>query len=199
MNSEITIRTATVEDAKDILDIYAFYVVNTAITFEYEIPDTQEFGKRIADTLKKYPYLVAIQDGKIVGYAYASPLKNRSAYDWSVETTIYLHPEQKKNGLGKKLYVALEDRLKKQNIINLYACIAYISEEEQEEHLDNASVYFHEHLGYKRVAHFTKCGYKFHTWYDVVWMEKIIGEHSIEPKLVAANCECSIGKVRGNI
>lgn len=189
MNSEITIRTATVEDAKDILDIYAFYVVNTAITFEYEIPDTQEFGKRIADTLKKYPYLVAIQDGKIVGYAYASPLKNRSAYDWSVETTIYLHPEQKKNGLGKKLYVALEDRLKKQNIINLYACIAYINEEEQEEHLDNTSVYFHEHLGYKKVAHFTKCGYKFHTWYDVVWMEKIIGEHSIEPKLVVAYCE----------
>ena len=173
---------ATEADAEEILKIYAPYVTDTAITFEYEIPTVAEFSQRIKDTLQKYPYIVAIVENHIVGYAYASAFKKRAAYDWAVETTVYIKQDLRGMGLGKKLYLALEDILKRQNIINLNACIAYTSGEDR--HLDNTSTAFHEHLGYKNVAHFTKCGYKFGTWYDMIWMEKMLGEHPDTPNPV---------------
>ena len=81
------IRIATKEDAKALLDIYKYYVEQTTITFEYETPSVEEFERRIENTLKKYPYLVEEEDGKIYGYTYAGPFKERAAYDWPVETT----------------------------------------------------------------------------------------------------------------
>lgn len=179
---DIMIRIATIEDAKEILDIYEPYVTDTAITFEYSVPSLEEFKERIKKTLNKYPYIVAVKDDRIVGYAYASPFKERAAYDWAVETTIYLKQDCKGLGIGKKLYLALEDILKKQNILNLNACIAYASIEDVR--LNNTSMHFHEHLGYSKTGHFTKCGYKFDTWYDMIWMEKIIGDHTKDPKAV---------------
>jgi len=175
MNEEITIRMANELDAEEILAIYAPYVIHTAITFEYEVPTVEEFKGRIKKTLTRFPYLVAIKQGYIIGYAYASSFKERAAYDWAVETSIYIKKECKGSGIGKKLYLALEEILKKQNIMNLNACIAYPNPE---------SIGFHEHLGYKTVGHFTKCGYKFDKWYDMIWMEKIIGEHNVPPKSV---------------
>lgn len=183
MSSDITIRMAKEMDAEEILGIYAPYVRETAITFEYTVPTIEEFTERMRKTLKKYPYLVATQENKIVGYAYASEFKNRDAYDWAVETTIYVNQESKKSGVGKKLYQALEEVLEKQNICNLYACIAYPNP---------GSIGFHEKLGYKTIGHFTKCGYKFKKWYDMIWMEKMIGEHIENPESVisitALNC-----------
>ncbi len=179
MQTELIIRIATPEDAAELLEIYIPYITNTAITFEYDIPSVNEFADRMRQTLKRYPYLVAVSEGRLIGYAYASPFKGRAAYDWSVETTIYLRPDCKGKGYGKKLYYALEDILKKQNFINLNACIAYASVED--EHLSNTSALFHEHLGYKKVAHFTKCGYKFGTWYDMIWMEKLLADHPAHP------------------
>ncbi|KPU44282.1 phosphinothricin N-acetyltransferase [Oxobacter pfennigii] len=179
MDENILIRMASSKDAKEILDIYAPYIRDTAITFEYDVPTVDEFAQRIKDTLKMYPYIVAIKDGNIAGYAYASEFKKRAAYDWAVETSIYLKQGYSGKGLGKKLYLALEEILKKQNIINLNACIAYASAEDA--HLGNTSMKFHEHLGYKLTGHFNKCGYKFGTWYDIIWMEKIIGEHFENP------------------
>ena len=179
---DISIRMADETDAKEILEIYAPYVMNTAITFEYDIPSVAEFSHRIRNTLQDYPYLVAVENHNIVGYAYASAFKNRAAYDWAVETSIYLKQDRRGKGLGKRLYLALEDVLKRQNILNLNACIAYTPS--RDAHLDNTSAKFHEHLGYKAVGHFTKCGYKFGTWYDMIWMEKIIGEHTDNPKAV---------------
>lgn len=184
MQTDLTIRMATAADAQEILNIYIPYITDTAITFEYDIPSVDEFADRIRMTLTKYPYLAAIVDGRIIGYAYASSFKSRAAYDWAVETTIYLSPECQGKGYGKKLYYALEDLLKKQHIINLNACIAYTSTEDP--HLTNASTLFHEHLGYQKVAHFTKCGYKFGTWYDMIWMEKMLGEHPAQPEPVLA-------------
>ncbi len=182
MQTNLTIRMASSKDAEAILAIYAPYITDTAITFEYDIPSISEFSDRIRQTLRKYPYLVAVEKERIIGYAYASPFKARAAYDWAVETTIYLAPDCQGKGYGKKLYYALEDLLKKQNIINLNACIAYATVEDT--HLTNTSTLFHEHLGYKKVAHFTQCGYKFGTWYDMIWMEKILGEHPAQPKPV---------------
>lgn len=180
MNTSINIRMAKKEDASEILKIYAPYVIDTAITFEYEVPAVEEFGQRISNVLKKYPYLVALENNIIVGYAYVSTFKDRAAYDWAVETTVYIAKGCQGNGVGKKLYLALEEILIKQNILNLNACIAYTDNEDST--LTNASAQFHQRLGYKKVGHFTKCGYKFGKWYDMIWMEKIIGVHSNNPK-----------------
>ena len=181
---------ATEADSEEILKIYAPYVMDTAITFEYDVPSVAEFSQRIKDTLQKYPYIVALEENHIVGYAYASAFKERAAYDWAVETTVYLKQDYRGKGLGKFLYLALEDTLKRQNIINLNACIAYSSVKDK--HLDNSSTAFHEHLGYTKVAHFTKCGFKFGTWYDMIWMEKMIGEHSGSPNPVIPITEIQI-------
>lgn len=182
MENGVRIRTATVEDAEAILAIYAPYVTDTAITFEYEVPGIEEFRERIRHTLKRYPYLVAEKDGVIIGYAYAGPFKERAAYDWAVETTIYVDISRKKMGIGKKLYAALEQSLAQQNILNLNACIGY--PEQEDEYLTKNSVEFHKHLGYRLVGEFFQCGYKFGRWYNMVWMEKQIGEHTDCPQPV---------------
>ncbi len=167
------VRLATPQDAEELLEIYRYYVEHTAITFEYETPSITEFRQRIKQTLKRYPYLAAVDGhGKIVGYAYASSFKNRAAYDWSVETTIYVDKDVKRHGIGKKLYEALEEILRKQHVINLDACIT--DPEIEDEYVTKNSVQYHEHLGYHMVGKFYKSGYKFGRWYDMVWMEKYI-------------------------
>ena len=178
MEQEFTIRKASVIDAAAILAIYAPYVEETAITFEYTVPSLSEFKDRIRKVLKKYPYIVAEKDGTIAGYAYVSPFHERAAYSWAVETSIYIDKNLRKTGLGKRLYKALEDILKKQGILNLNACIAY--PEKEDRYLTKNSVEFHEHLGYSMVGEFHKCGYKFNRWYNMVWMEKTIGDHLSE-------------------
>ena len=169
------IRKVTVDDAKELLDIYAPYVEQTAITFEYDVPSVGEFVERIKKISSKYPYIAAVEDGKIVGYAYASAFKERAAYQWAVETSIYVDMQKRQNGVGRLLYEALEQRLREQGILNSNACISY--DEVEDEHLTNGSVQFNEKLGYELVAHFHKCGKKFGKWYDMVWMEKMLGEH----------------------
>lgn len=174
-NHELQIRMAEISDAEEILDIYAPYVTDTAITFEYEVPSLEEFKRRMQNTMKMYPYLVAVFDGKIAGYCYVSQFKDRDAYDWSVETTVYVRRDIKGRGLGRKLYEKLEEILMMQHILNVNACIAYPHPE---------SIAFHEKMGYETVAHFHKCGYKMGIWYDMVWMEKMLGEHISNPEPV---------------
>lgn len=173
MDSETIIRPVTADDTGRLLSIYAPYVQQSAITFEYEVPSLQEFTNRIDSITSRYPYLAAFVQGEIKGYAYASTFKNRPAYDWSVETSIYVDKNYHGRGIGSLLYQHLEEILKLQNICNLCACIAYPNPE---------SIGFHEHMGYKTVAHFHKSGYKFDTWYDMIWMEKFLSSHSPAPK-----------------
>ena len=175
MRNIITIRDAEIADAERLLEIYSYYVQNTAITFEYEVPTLSEFQNRIRNTKKRYPYLVIEQDGSIQGYAYAGPFVGRAAYDWSCEMTIYLDRAARKCGLGRKLYEALEARLREMGILNLYACIGY--PEEEDEYLTRNSADFHAHLGFTTVGQFHNCGYKFGRRYHMIWMEKIIGAH----------------------
>ena len=170
--SEIRIRDAFSGDAANILKIYAYYVENTAITFELTTPTLEEFTSRIFQTLENYPYLVAEFDGKIIGYAYAGSFVGREAYKFSSELTIYLDKDFRRRGIGKKLYAELENRLQIAGIKNLYACIGY--PEVEDEYLTLASVKFHEQFGFKICGKFTDCGYKFNRWYSMVWMEKII-------------------------
>ena len=179
---KIEIRYAKLEDATRLVEIYRYYVEKTAITFEYKVPSIEEFQQRMIHVMEKYPYLVAKVDDQIVGYAYASTFNVRMAYDWCAETSIYIDHMLRKCGVGKRLYQALEKALKAQNITNLNACIA--SPIENDEYLDTNSIDYHHHLGYQMVGEFHQCGYKFKRWYNMVWMEKMIGEHkSLQPEV----------------
>lgn len=128
MNMPVLIRPAIPEDAEALLEVYAPYVLQTAITFEYEVPSVEEFAGRVRGTLARYPYLVAERDGKIVGYAYVSAFHARPAYDWAVETSIYVAQACRGGGVGRALYEKLEEVLRRQNILNLNACIAFPGE-----------------------------------------------------------------------
>lgn len=188
-NEKILIRVASAEDAEELLAIYAPYVENTAISFEYEVPSVEEFRKRIERTLKKYPYLVAVKGQEILGYAYTGAFVGRAAYDWAAETSIYVKETSRKTGVGKALYQALEGVSRAQNILNLNACIGY--PEVPDCHLNGNSVEFHSHMGYRMVGKFHNCGYKFGTWYHMVWMEKILGTHPDSPEPVTGFSDLS--------
>lgn len=168
----IVIEHTSKDDVKDILEIYGYYVLNSAATFEIEVPDLVEFGRRIEKIQKKYPYLTAKLGNKTVGFAYAAPLSDRRAYDYSCETTIYLHHEYLNKAIGTKLYSTLFEYIKKQNIINIYACIT---------ESNSASISFHEKFGFKKAAHFHQCGYKHNLWHSVLWLEKILADYKTPP------------------
>lgn len=197
----IRIRSAKVEDAAALLAIYKPYVEGTAITFEYDAPSVEEFAGRIRETLEKYPYLVLERTASIVGgdcaenvgtiagsdcaagrdaaeilgYCYAGVFKGRAAYSRSVETSIYIKMGEHGKGYGRALYSELNRELKSRGILNAYACIA--SSKPGSTHLDNSSQKFHEHMGYSLVGTFNDCAYKFGQWYNMIWMEKMLGEH----------------------
>lgn len=164
----INIRSAQIEDAADLVAIYAPYVEDTAITFETQVPTVSEFASRIEKTLRKFPYLVAEEEGRIVGYAYASTYYARAAYDWTVELSVYVSNLARGKGIGSLLYDAIEEDLKARGFKNFLACIA----------LPNpASLALHKKRGYEQVAHFKNVGYKFDTWHDIVWLQKsLVGE-----------------------
>ena len=175
MTGKAVIRQASADDAPAIRTIYAYYVENTAVTFDVETPTEADFRKRIAETLAHYPYLVLEEDGRVLGYAYARAFVGRAAYGHCAETTIYLDRNARGRGRGRMLYGALEAELKVRGFRNLYACIGDpIAEDET---LTHASERFHRGCGYMKVGTFHRCGYKFGQWYNMIWMEKMIGEH----------------------
>lgn len=178
MMDPVIVRSARLEDAERILEIYAYYVENTAISFEYTVPTVSEFRGRMKKTMERYPYLVAEKGGTIQGYAYAGPFIGRAAYGWSCEMTIYLDHTARRCGLGRALYEAIERRLREMGVLNLYACIGF--PEVEDEYLNKNSAEFHAHMGYSKVGEFHRCGHKFGRWYDMIWMEKIIGDHQGE-------------------
>lgn len=170
-------------DAAEILAIYAPYVENTAVSFEYEVPSVEEFRGRIESTIKKYPYIAACDEGgKILGYAYAGVFHARKAYDWSVETSIYIARDARRGGVGRALHDELEKALLAQGILNMNACIA--APRGEDENLTEDSIRFHEAMGYRLVGRFYYSGCKFGKWYDMVWMEKLLGEHPLNPAKV---------------
>ena len=220
----IKLRLATPQDAEALLEIYAPYVKQTAISFEYDVPGAAEFAERIEQTLQRYPYLLAyvsdeaaganderdehfkisasaagagneispvnkasnyasgaakqnganlivsakqggvnLKPDQILGYAYASVFKERAAYDWSAESSVYVSRNAHALGIGRLLYEALQRALKAQNIVDMNACIAC----GDDEYLNDASVRFHERMGFRFVGRFERCAYKFGRWYDM--------------------------------
>lgn len=189
---DIQIRLARKEDAQELLNIYAYYVEHTAITFEHEVPTLEEFTCRVKETLINYPYLVAEVDGKIAGYIYAGRFRTRASYAWSASTSIYIQKQYHRMGLGKLLYEKLENILMNQNVMNVYAGVAEPVVED--EYLTDKSRIFHEAVGYKIVARYQECGSKFGRWYNLIEMEKIIGERTCPPKAFIP-----FGKLRGTM
>ena len=177
--SLLRIRPATRSDAEALVAIYAPYVQNTAITYEYEVPSVAEFGRRIETYSAKFPYLVAELGGVPVGYAYASPLGSRPAFDWSVETAIYVRKDCRSHGVGRALYRELESRLIRQDIRTMTAAVATVAHDDP--HLTNASLDFHLRMGFSTVGTFHNAGCKFGRWYDLTWLEKPIGEYIPNP------------------
>ncbi len=172
---DLTIRLATPDDAEALLRIYKPYVEDTVITFECEVPTVEEFRERIANVLRYHPYLVADTEHGIIGYAYAAPFKDRAAYAWSVETSVYVDREWLGCGVGTVLYTALEKWLKAQNVVSLYACITSPNPR---------SIRFHRTFHYRKTARFRKCGYKKNRWRSIIWMQKTIGRHRRKPQAV---------------
>lgn len=172
MEQEWVIREATTEDAARLVEIYSYYVRNTAVSFEYEVPTVEEFTERIHRVKRKYPYLVCEKEGVVIGYAYASAYSTRDAYSWTAATSIYVDKDYRRQGIGRKLYLELEDRLQKQGIVNLLAGAAFC--EPEDEYLTHDSYNFHRKQGFEKAAHMKGIGKKFDRWYDLLWMQKKI-------------------------
>lgn len=163
---DYTIRQAAASDAGALLDIYAPYIRDTVITFEYDVPTAEEFAARIEETAALHPYLVCERDGQIIGYAYAHRIRERAAYDWAAELSIYLAPEAQGQGVGTALYRCLIDLLEQQRLRILYGCVTLPNEKSQK---------LHEKLGFSLVGVWHGSGWKFDGWHDVGWFEKRLG------------------------
>ena len=157
------IRVATRADVPEILEIYAPYVVNTTCSFEYEPPTLDAFYERFASITDRFPWIVWEEDGRILGYAYASAPFSRAAYSWGAEPSIYLRKESWGRGVAKKLYDALEELLRQQGFQVMYSLITEGNEN---------SLRFHEKCGYVLKTVLPNCGFKFGRWLGLVWMEK---------------------------
>ena len=174
--NNLVFRFAAEKDAKEILDIYKPYIENTTITFEYEVPTTEEFRERIREILEEYPYIVCVYEGKIIGYAYAHKIWSRAAYQWDAELSVYTDENYAGNGIGKKLYKILIEILKLQNVVNVYALVTYPNESSEK---------LHNYFGFKKVAFFENSGYKFGKWIGVTWFEKAILKYPENPKPIS--------------
>jgi L-amino acid N-acyltransferase YncA len=156
------LRTARLDDAPALLEIYRPFVTDSAVSFELEPPSVEEFEKRMAQALDRWAWLVAEHDGSLLGYAYATSHRTRGAYRWSVETSAYIHPEHRGQGLGKRLYRELLPILAGQGYCTAYAGIALPNE---------ASVALHRAVGFTPVGVFGRAGWKFGRWHDVSWWQ----------------------------
>jgi phosphinothricin acetyltransferase len=169
----ISLRIATPADAAAIAAIYAPYVLDTAITFETEVPNVAEIERRVATIGRQYPWLSAIDEGgQVLGYAYACEHRTRRAYRWSVDVGIYLDARAHRRGIGHRLYEALFALLLWQGYYNAYAGITLPNQ---------ASIGLHEALGFERVGVYRRVGHKLGAWRDVGWWELLLRESASEP------------------
>lgn len=166
------IRLANPTDAAALLAIYAPYIRNTSITFETAIPAVGDFANRIRSYMENWPWLVFEQDEQVVGYAYASRYRDREAYQWSIECSIYIHDDYLRSGIASRLYKALFAILKIQGFTTVYAVINLPNER---------SVAFHEKMGFRYFATYENVGYKLGQWKNVGWWQLQLNDYSIEP------------------
>jgi phosphinothricin acetyltransferase len=168
-----TIRLATERDAEGVLAIYAPIINETVISFEAEPPSADEMRQRIAFTLAHLPWLICEQRGEVIGYAYAGKHRERAAYQWSVEVSVYVHDTTHRLGVARALYHSLFEILRLQNFYNVYAGIT----------LPNAaSVGLHESMGFQPVGVYRAVGFKHGAWHDVGWWQLELQKRIIPPR-----------------
>jgi L-amino acid N-acyltransferase YncA len=167
-----TIRLASPDDSVAMAGIYEPYVRNTAVSFEYDPPTAEVFRERIAGVVPKYPWLVFEIDGRIAGYSYASRYSERPAYQWSVDSTVYIHPGFQRRKIASSLYYALFELLKLQGYYNVYAAVTSSNLQ---------SECFHRSFGFEPVGTYRNVGYKLDRWHDVTWWQLRLAEHPPVP------------------
>jgi L-amino acid N-acyltransferase YncA len=166
------IRVATEADAGQIAEIYAPFVSDNAVSFELVPPTASEMAQRVSSALERYPWLVSARDGAVTGYAYASLYLTREAYQWSVDSSVYIHEKHRGQGVGKALYTSLFACLRLLGYYNVYAGVTLPND---------ASVALHESVGFSPVGVYRHVGYKFGEWHDVGWWELALQDRIVDP------------------
>jgi L-amino acid N-acyltransferase YncA len=168
----MVIRPVLIPDAAAVLNIYRPYIESTATTFETTVPSVEDFAGRIRVNTEKYPWLVAEDEGKVIGYAYASKHREREAYQWCVECSVYVSEDYHHKGIAKELYSKLFDILGQCGYVNVYAGIT----------LPNPKSHsFHTKMGFEPIGIYKNIGYKLGRWHDVAWLVKTINQHTDSP------------------
>lgn len=180
----VAIRLVQASDAEQMLAIYAPFIKESSTTFELEVPTIEQFKQRIWTILEHAPWLVCEVEGEILGYAYASKHRQRAAYQWSVESSVYVGAKLRRKGVGKALYSSLFQLLQLQGFYNVYAGIT----------LPNlASVALHENLGFSHIGTYELVGYKLGKWHDVGWWQL-----SLQSERSVPVSPLSLGKVQNS-
>lgn len=181
---DLDLRLATASDAAAIAEIYHPIVAATPISFEIEPPDEHEMQRRIQETLRAYPWLVCESGGRVAGYAYASRHRERAAYRWSVDASVYVHADFRRCGIGRRLYTSLFRILRAQGYFNVYAGIALPNPE---------SVGLHESLGFQAIGVYRRAGYKLGAWHDAGWWQL-----ALQPPIAIPQPPLSLSEVQGD-
>jgi phosphinothricin acetyltransferase len=169
----LIIRFATETDAPAIAAIYAPYVENTAISFEYDPPTANEIALRMQNVRDaELPWLVATDSDKLLGYAYATKHKERAGYQWCVESSVYVDASSHRTGIGRALYTQLFEILRELGYENVYAGTTLPNDQ---------TVNFHKSFGFVEVARYPNVGFKHGKWYDTAWWHLSIGSHRNPP------------------
>ncbi|PAX55211.1 arsinothricin resistance N-acetyltransferase ArsN1 family B [Brunnivagina elsteri] len=167
------IRLATPEDAPQIQAIYAPFCEHSPATFETQAPTIEEMTQRITKLLQKYPWLVYEYGGDVLGYVYAAPHHERTAYQWSVNVSVYIHEKARRQGIGYALYTSLFELLKIQGFYNAYAGITQPNQ---------ASMKLHESMNFQHAATYKNVGYKCGAWHDVIWLGLTLQQPILNPQ-----------------
>lgn len=171
------IRPALPADVPAILEIYAPYVVEQVVSFETTLPSLAAMTERVREVSAQFPWLVCEDDGVVTGYAYATKFRARAAYDWSVESTVYVRAGCERRGVGRALYGALFPLLAAQGVVNVVGALTLPNE---------GSVRLHESMGFRPVARFPGIGFKNGEWLDVGFWQLELGPRPENPPAVRA-------------
>lgn len=179
-------RSATVDDSNAILDIYTPFIANTTVTFEIEVPTHDDFRHRVESLVSNFPYIVAEDDGKIIAYAYAHAYRERAAYRFDCELSVYVSPLSQRRGIGKRLYDILIAALKEMNYHTAYAVVALPNENSQ---------IFHDKYGFVLEGYSRNTGYKFDRWLDTATYSYNLLPYDQNPKPTLCVNQIDLNKI----
>lgn len=172
MNNEYFIRLVTPADAAEVLSVYKPYVETTSNTFEYEVPSVEEISGRISAIIPHFPWLVCLHNGSVIGYAYAHKHRERAAYQWSPESTVYLAQAYHSRGIARILYDALFAMLRLQGFVNVYAGVLSTN---------SGSNHLHRAAGFEEIGIYKNIGYKLGEWHSNIWYQLHLTAHHPHP------------------